>query len=244
MPVGTYASAVHIASGGGGSPSDVTGLTFWFDASDGTTITGSPTVTQWRDKSGGARHLTVSGNPQIGTVSLNGLNTIAFDGTGDYGMFSGTKFLTGTACTCMAVLRYNTTGYDTKRVIAMSGDGETDWNSVKGAIVIGHEAFDYPAANRSGGVRSHASGITNAWGVVTSMFDATNNTVWFGATGYTPVASTGTFSADIFVVGGNGAYGNTDNSNVNVAEVCFYNRALNSTERGSVYTYLQGKWGI
>ena len=66
----------------------VAGALGWYDASDATTFTYSSgtVVSQWRDKSGNARHFAQ------GTVSLqpnrngtqNGLPTIVFDGTDDY----------------------------------------------------------------------------------------------------------------------------------------------------------------
>lgn len=59
----------------------------WLDASDASTITeSSGFVSQWNDKSGNGRDLsqgTGINQPTIGTVTLNGLNTITFDGSND-----------------------------------------------------------------------------------------------------------------------------------------------------------------
>ncbi len=59
----------------------------WLDASDATTITASSgAVSEWRDKSGNARHATqatAAAQPTTGTATLNGLNVIDFDGSGD-----------------------------------------------------------------------------------------------------------------------------------------------------------------
>jgi len=53
----------------------------WLDASDASTITGSNPVTQWRDKSGNSRHVTMtSSDPALSGALWNGLDAIAFDG--------------------------------------------------------------------------------------------------------------------------------------------------------------------
>jgi len=64
------------------APIPMSGLTGWWDASDASTITGSP-ASQWNDKSGNARHFTqaTSGSrPATGTRTLKSLNVLDFDG--------------------------------------------------------------------------------------------------------------------------------------------------------------------
>ena len=66
-------------------PTQIPGLQLWLDAADTSTITGTPTVTEWRDKSGNGYHMnTLQPNgaytsvyPVIGTT-INGLNTVFF----------------------------------------------------------------------------------------------------------------------------------------------------------------------
>ena len=63
------------------------GLKLWLDASDSSTITeSSGAVSQWSDKSGNSNHVvqsTADNKPKTSLSSLNGLNTLSFDGT-DY----------------------------------------------------------------------------------------------------------------------------------------------------------------
>ena len=63
------------------------GLKLWLDASDSSTITeSSGAVSQWSDKSGNSNHVvqsTADNKPKTSISSLNGLNTLSFDGT-DY----------------------------------------------------------------------------------------------------------------------------------------------------------------
>lgn len=62
-------------------------LALWLDASDAATVTLSGSnVSQWEDKSGNARDFSqgVAGTqPAYALASINGLNTISFDGTND-----------------------------------------------------------------------------------------------------------------------------------------------------------------
>jgi hypothetical protein len=64
------------------------GLEFWLDAADTATITlNSGNVSEWRDKSGKARHgtqATAGSQPAYGTNTLNGRNLVLFDGSDDF----------------------------------------------------------------------------------------------------------------------------------------------------------------
>jgi hypothetical protein len=79
------ASAVAAAPRGTWSPTQIT-TAMWLDASDSTTLTAvSGVISEWRDKSGNARHAaqtTASYRP--GTATVNGLAVLSFDGANDY----------------------------------------------------------------------------------------------------------------------------------------------------------------
>lgn len=69
-------------------PDDLLGLILWLDADDASTITdaGGGAVSQWEDKSGNDYHVTQGtggSRPITGTRTINGLNTLDFDGTDD-----------------------------------------------------------------------------------------------------------------------------------------------------------------
>lgn len=65
------------------TPANIT-TALWLDASDSSTITTvSGAVSQWNDKSANANHVTQStssARPTLNTGSLNGLNTLSFNG--------------------------------------------------------------------------------------------------------------------------------------------------------------------
>jgi hypothetical protein len=63
----------------------VCGATMWFDADDATTITQSAgLITQWRDKSGFARHANTSAGPFVLGAQLAGRSILRFDGTSQF----------------------------------------------------------------------------------------------------------------------------------------------------------------
>ena len=65
------------------TPSEISTIG-WYDASDLSTVSlGAPsTATQWNDKSGNSRNLsTITGTPNYGTATMNGLNVMWWDDT-------------------------------------------------------------------------------------------------------------------------------------------------------------------
>lgn len=68
-------------------PTDISGCQLWLDAADAATISIGTGVSEWRDKSGNARHAvqTVAANqPVYNLASVNGLNSVNFDGSNDF----------------------------------------------------------------------------------------------------------------------------------------------------------------
>ena len=88
MSLGMYGSA-HVAAGGGFTdPSDLPSIAGWWDASDASTFTYSSgsLVSEWRDKSGNARHFAQADTSKQPSRSgtQNSLDTLIYDGTNDY----------------------------------------------------------------------------------------------------------------------------------------------------------------
>ncbi len=68
--------------GGIGSTDGRSNLDLWFDANAG--ITGTAPITSVTDQSGNGITLTVNGDPALNASSVNSVNAITFDGTGDF----------------------------------------------------------------------------------------------------------------------------------------------------------------
>lgn len=70
------------------TPSELSNVVFWGDASDASTITSSGgTVSQWDDKSGNDNHAVQSNSanrPETGVATLNSLNTISIRDSNKY----------------------------------------------------------------------------------------------------------------------------------------------------------------
>ncbi len=81
----TFTLTVIVATtgpGGIGTTDGSSDLNLWFDANAG--ITGTAPVTSITDQSGNGVTLTVNGDPALNASSVNGVDAITFDGTGDF----------------------------------------------------------------------------------------------------------------------------------------------------------------
>lgn len=72
----------------GFSPTSISGLVLWLDAADASTFTldGSNNVSQWRDKSGGGRHVNQTDTllrPSYGTQTQNGIGLVVTNAAGN-----------------------------------------------------------------------------------------------------------------------------------------------------------------
>ncbi|MBD0401304.1 T9SS type A sorting domain-containing protein [Flammeovirga sp. EKP202] len=71
-----------LGPGGVGSTDGTSNLDYWMDANNGVIASGS--VTAIEDLSGNAIASTITGDPILTTLAMNGYSTITFDGVGDY----------------------------------------------------------------------------------------------------------------------------------------------------------------
>lgn len=79
----TATRSVHLRPGRW-TPKELGTLSLWLDADDGTTVTIGTGVSEWRDKSGNARHVaqaTAVSQPSYVTGARNGRAVVRFDGT-------------------------------------------------------------------------------------------------------------------------------------------------------------------
>ena len=216
------------------SPSSLTGLQFWVDFSDLSTITSSGGfVSQVQDKSGNNRHLTQptsSNRPAIGTSSKNGLDVLTFDGNDN---LSSPAWTQSQPFTMFAVTR--------------NSENNNGWNRQ----IIGNTPNASPVFYKSGNVWRLYAGSELPSSV-------TVDTNWHYLAG---VVNSG--SSIFRVDGAQVAAGNTssqgwDNSAIaigssiesgivagwigDIAEAFIYSRILSSSEITQVESYLNSKW--
>ena len=225
---------ITINGGGGAAGAPVSsGLVFWLRGDQGVNTSGG-NVVSWNDLSGSGNHLTVtSGNPGVTTGGLNGHNYVHFDGVDDGLGRAGTSQLpTGAGQrSVFMVVRYDSSGW-------------------------GGFAWGNPACNRAFGTGVAAKSgnlLVQGWCGANDFTSATKGTgggflaqsaVYDGTTvvhylnnmqidSATHAYNTGTNAIRLGV-----ELDDRTKIDMDVAELLVYNRALNSTERAQVQTYL------
>jgi hypothetical protein len=241
------------------SPTQIPNLALWLDAADASTITvdGSNNVSEWRDKSGNARHLTQGtalNRPSYVTGVLNGLPVVRPDGVNDflessaqtaatwYG--SGTQQITYIALFALVTQKagenniamgLNTAvGGGTNRLLIERqpvGVGVSELILTAGGVQVNVTAA--PQAGTSWFVETIR--WTNA-GTPTMRRTNTAGTNTYNATG----TLTGTMADNQRALVG---YGATLAANFNLAEKLIYARNISDTEVAQIEAALLAKWG-
>lgn len=219
------------------SPSQLTGLTGWYDPSDTSSITSSGgSVSQINDKSGSANHATqgtAANQPITGTRTINGLNSLDFDGSNDNLVLPPAMYPLATgAWTYFAVFQSDVS----------SGAARIVVGSTAGTVNHGIYGFGYNARQGTGQTAITPYSTTNA---------DLNGHIYVGR-------RSGTF---VEAFGDNGDYGSLNTAadaalsafvigssastmDGRLGEVIMYNRALTDAEVNQIGAYLQSKWGI
>lgn len=229
------------------TPTSVSGLRVWLDASDTNTLTGSGSVSQWMDKSGNNFAFTQPTSANQPTISANGLSrqSLSFTGTNGYQYITNTNAtVTNSAYTIFAVGKQNTstttwTGYN----YLIKGNPSTDSLLFFGA---------------RGGTFTTFTGGTNSWNdtnanspsqsvqstsIMSIVVNGSTLTPYFNGTAQnTKTGTTASFAG--FRIG------DTDNGNLGqnwsgfVGEILIYNGALSTSDRQTIEGYLAWKWNI
>jgi hypothetical protein len=250
------------------SPTDISGVQAWYDASDASTLYDATTggslvaadggVARWEDKSGNGRHMTQStsaNRPARKTSQQNGRDTLLFDGTNDQMAASDFLDVNTGGITAFIVYKRNATG-SLHELITKGNTNGVGWfarhlsSDKLGAYV---DAGSGNASSRATSSTVDASGyIVAAMSFSAGAFQS----VTFRRNG------TALSMASAVTEGGSGAQtpANTTapvrigaqeylgafyfHANANIAEVLMYDSALSDTDREAVESYLMTKWGI
>lgn len=221
----------------------------WFDATDAATIThSSGAVSQWSSKNGSSHMLqgTAARRPMTGTATINGLNTIAFDGTDDALKTAANPF--GSEIKDGMIMLVTNIGTISNSVLfSLSGSGsnatamrwqaEAPWGN-------GSIAFDNGAASgtrRVSGTSGWSADEIKLLGFYGSL-TANVQQVWesgalkFGdSSGHTVLTASG------MALGYDGV-GRFDNCTM--GEVLILNRVVGNENRQRLEGYLAHKWGL
>lgn len=223
------------------TPLAVSGLKLWLDASDTSTISTGTTFT-WSDKSGygnNAIQSTAASQPITGTRTLNGLNTLDFDGTNDKLSLPSALHNIAQGNNTVFIVAATDNATKTAQYI-LSG---TNSSSSRYRISYLSSGGQFEVLN--GTTSTPASHTVNANAHILTLMRS--NTYLYGAVDGTIVPSSTTSGnsngLDQLALGTQG--NNTSNAfDGRMAEVLIFDRNLKSAEANQVMNYLSAKWGI
>lgn len=231
------------------SPRSITGCSFWFDATDSSTITlSSGSLTQWNDKSGNGKNFTaVSGfaNATVSSAYQNGLNVFNFSGNGLYRTPTGSAVYPQDAYIIVA-LKSTTSHVD---VLGM-GDSTTDnFNSLTFAENVASRWQN----GSSGGGRliyspsneTSTSFLLMQWSIANGNFLLRRNGTQLvqGSRTY-GFSSPSTARIQIGYRHTDTVYGTYANFSGYIGEIAIFNSQLGTTDRQNIESYLAQKWGL
>ena len=219
------------------NPSVISGCQLWLDAADATTITGTSSVTQWRDKSGNTRHMGVGS----GTTSYS---SSAIQLTNSYMFVTSAVNLTNVTVFIIA----KTTGPHNQTVFIGRPNTNVDYNSLDGFgfymdNTSGIRFYgQFPSGNSQFSVNTSTPRLFSFKSTGTSVSGWYEGVSQSGAT----LSSTRTSTAQGFAIGAHwqgGSYGNII-ANASLYEIIVYNSDVTDNQRQQIEGYLAWKWGL
>jgi hypothetical protein len=228
-------------------PLTIPGCVQWLDATDAASFSFSSgtLVSQWRDKSGGSRHVAHATPAQQPTRSglRNGQPIVAFDGNRflynadpGYNRSNVTIFI---VCGETSHPQHYCGMY-----VAHIGSGQDHQNGL--VLDVGYDGVTHFGATRAD-VRSNVpgAGYPMPFSVYTALYDtslvtAYENGVTSGAAAGSQAGVPAGMALGVRYLAG--AYNLTYGLRGEIGEVLVYNRTLTTTERQNVEQYLKDKW--
>jgi hypothetical protein len=221
------------------SPRNISGLQLWLDAADSSTVTGTTSVTQWRDKSGNDRHLGVGSGTTSYSSSAIVLNSSYMFVNSPVNLTNVTVFIVS-----------KSTGVTNQTILGAKPNTDYVYNSVDG--------FGFYNDPPTGRIRFYGQGDDPRQSIfftdtsITKLytFQSTGTTVsgWLNGTSQSggTLTTTRTSTAQGFAIGAE--WGGSSYVNIwvtaSIYEILVYNTALTTSQRQQVEGYLAQKWGL
>ena len=220
-------------------PTDISGLTAWFDADDsGTIIESGNSISQWNDKSGNGNNVTQatsSNQPLTNTNTINGKNVITFDGLNDYlKRATWTGGVIAQPNTAFVVFKFD---INAARTIFDGSSSGTERHIIR-------TASSSTISIWAGAVTVLTSSDVGSLAVprlITAVYNSTSSEIYMEGT-LEKTGDSGSFSMQGISLGSNWDVALPFDGDI--AEVIIYNKLLNTTERQQAEAYLTTKWGI
>ena len=239
MSFGTAASQKSVW---GFSPQSIPGLALWLDAADSTSITGTSSVTAWRDKSGSG-YSVVPNSGTIGSATLNGLNVINF-GAGvmrvDNFVWSSsfTQLFVGYVATGDIII--DTLASSTYGDYVYTGNGAlmniNTYATNTGVLQVTDSVAGSVIPKNTWFIFSIGYGSTGTAAINYTLNGTVRTTTVYGGSG----GSATNPALPLYISGATTSFG----TGVQFAELIHFNSVLTTAQRQQVEGYLAAKWGL
>jgi hypothetical protein len=217
------------------SPLRVSGSQLWLDAADSSSITGTTSVTEWRDKSGNARHLGVGSGTTSYSLNAVKLNSSYMFVTSPVDLSKVTVFLVS-----------KTNPIWNQPVFTIRPNTSVSYGSTDGLGIIFYDnsyinifSQNFTQYVNPGTLNTTILSVQASGTLTTTLLNGTNEKNESGST-------TRTSTAQGFSIGGswNGSSYDTIIAIASINEIIVYNTDLSTAQRQQVEGYLAWKWGL
>lgn len=233
------------------NPSVLSGLQYWFKADSLTGLSNNDPVAAMTDFSGNSRNFTATTSPDtrglFKTNQINGLPAIQFTHDGNSATttnttYSGPNFLAAYTEGEVFVVIKAANDPAANSLVGSWANWGTDFNVVHYPFTDGTIYDDFGASVR----KNTGNPATNlaSWNLYNvsskagSWVNRINGTQFYSTATNTVAWNTAPY------FGGNAATDQDVGFDGHIAEVIFYNRVLNSSERSNVRNYINSKYGV
>ena len=218
------------------SPVDITGCQLWLDASDATTITGTTSVSAWKDKSGNGANATNTGTT-ITISTLNGLPAINYDGSS----YLTAPITSGVADPFSIFMIFSQAAYGAP---VYSTSTSTDGN----ALFLNYGGTTDLLEGNGSWISKNPSTIGNNQTYLLSIVSTSVNggtiTLYVNGASYLSGTTIGAFTWTSFLIGKRSIPGYSETLSGKFGEIMVFKSALSSSQRQQVESYLAWKWGL
>ena len=235
------------------SPLSIPNLEAWYDAEDKDTINASfGLVNSWLDKSGNGNTVAATGTarPETGINTINGINTIAFDGSDDF--LVGDPFTLSPNLTIACVFEVLNVTNGNQAIISFQDNlaGNDDFQIDAGLNPDFFFAFDSTGIGVPAGAVDFPANLVGTPSTLmyrlefNAVFDS--SVILFDSTGERD-SDLNNYNGDLsanqsFKIGTNRGAGQF--LEVNVGEIVIINRNITTPERTDLFDYFFSKWGV
>jgi hypothetical protein len=240
-------NAVDDVGGGAFAPTDLgASLLAWWKA-DSLVLANAAPVTSWTDSSGNGRTLTqatAANQPAFSTAQVNGLPAVTFDGTTDFLATAAFASPTSGAAVFGLVRLVDADAYRTLFNHAAAATWATPFSRVllRATDQAAGRVWQYIVEDATvvANTLNGSAAQTATWMIVEASYDQSNLLLLKTGTADGTKARTGALTSSTQPVFLGADTGGSENWNGAIAELVYCSQ-LDSTQRGQIRSYLQGR---